>query len=69
MIPIERTEENYESSPVNKVHASEYYGNIRIGNPPQEFMVVFDTGSGNLVIPSKECSDEPCTRYEGYLKQ
>jgi len=48
------------------VHASEYYGRISIGSPPQEFLVVFDTGSGNLLLPSKQCSGEACTSHKRY---
>jgi len=48
------------------VHASEYYGKITLGAPPQEFLVVFDTGSGNLLIPSKQCSDEACTSHKRF---
>mmetsp|Transcript_31054 Transcript_31054/g.92236 ORF Transcript_31054/g.92236 Transcript_31054/m.92236 type:complete len:434 (-) Transcript_31054:137-1438(-) len=47
-------------------HASEYYGKVSIGNPPQDFVVVFDTGSGNLLLPSKECTDEACTGHKRY---
>merc|ERR1719453_258302 len=48
------------------VHASEYYGKISVGNPPQEFLVVFDTGSGNLLLPGKECTDEACTSHKRF---
>lgn len=47
-------------------HASEYYGKIHLGTPPQEFQVVFDTGSGNLLIPSKQCKDEACTSHKRF---
>merc|ERR1719321_2051335 len=46
--------------------ASEYYGVVSVGSPPQSFQVVFDTGSGNLLLPSKECSDEACTSHKRY---
>ncbi|CAD7945178.1 unnamed protein product [Amoebophrya sp. A120] len=51
------------SQAARQVHASEYFGRIQIGNPPQEFLMVFDTGSGNLVVPSHECTDSACVKH------
>jgi hypothetical protein len=45
-------------------HASEYYGVIAIGSPPQEFQVLFDTGSGNLILPSTFCEDKACVNHK-----
>lgn len=40
-----------------------YMGNISLGTPPQFFTVVFDTGSGNLVIPTDLCRAAACNRH------
>jgi len=45
---------------------SEYYGQVSVGSPAQTFTVVFDTGSGNLLLPSKECVDEACTGHKRF---
>ncbi|CAE7041302.1 unnamed protein product [Symbiodinium sp. CCMP2592] len=46
--------------------ASEYYGILRVGTPPQEFEVVFDTGSGNLIIPSTACGSDACRMHRRF---
>lgn len=37
-----------------------YSGVLNVGSPAQEFRVVFDTGSGNIVLPAAECKSEAC---------
>lgn len=48
------------------LHAIEYVGHLQVGNPPQEFRVLFDTGSGNLLLPSIRCDDAPCLKHKQY---
>jgi len=41
--------------PIHDFQNIQYFGPVSVGNPKQEFQVIFDTGSSNLWIPGKEC--------------
>ncbi|KAJ2158291.1 hypothetical protein GGF46_003870 [Coemansia sp. RSA 552] len=43
-----------------------YYGYIGVGNPPQKFSVVFDTGSSNIWIPGESCASEACNEHRRF---
>mmetsp|Transcript_24484 Transcript_24484/g.64601 ORF Transcript_24484/g.64601 Transcript_24484/m.64601 type:complete len:412 (-) Transcript_24484:169-1404(-) len=48
------------------VHKMAYFGALKVGTPAQEFSVVFDTGSGNLIIPGQDCKTTACTSHEQF---
>lgn len=49
------------------MYKTAYFGNIYVGLPrPQKFTVVFDTGSGHFIVPSKKCEVPACQSHVGY---
>lgn len=47
-------------------YRTSYSGDISIGKPAQDFRVVFDTGSGHIVVPSAFCKNETCVEHRQY---
>eukprot|EP00928_Gymnodinium_smaydae_P055893 TRINITY_DN39363_c0_g1_i1.p1 TRINITY_DN39363_c0_g1~~TRINITY_DN39363_c0_g1_i1.p1 ORF type:complete len:468 (+),score=79.26 TRINITY_DN39363_c0_g1_i1:43-1446(+) len=58
-----RTTKARRRSRLQAVHKTAYFGKMSIGTPSQDFAVVFDTGSGNLMVPSSECESVACTDH------
>jgi len=56
---------NSEGAAVH-THASFYVGNMTVGSPPQEFQVLFDTGSGHVLLPHKACKNKVCLEHHQY---
>lgn len=50
---------------VNDYSNAQYYGEISLGTPAQNFQVIFDTGSSNLWVAGSQC-DSSCRPHPEY---
>jgi len=48
---------DFPSVSLTDVEDMEYFGEVQIGSPAQKFTVIYDTGSSNLWVPSKACTN------------
>jgi len=51
---------------MQRIHKTAYWGAVTLGSPPQHFKVIFDTGSGNLIVPSSTCTVPGCKPHHKY---
>ncbi|KAF4686558.1 hypothetical protein FOZ63_032041 [Perkinsus olseni] len=44
----------------------QYYGEVHIGDPPQKFLAIYDTGSEQLWVPGERCHGEACVHHHKF---
>lgn len=70
IVPLHRQRVPVQSDADTVSYKSVYFGTISMGHPrKQEFSVVFDTGSGHVIVPSQACVSETCTIHRRYSRE
>ncbi|CAE8606213.1 unnamed protein product, partial [Polarella glacialis] len=65
---LEKSEMVTETIGDQVYHRSAYWGIIHVGHPAKPFKVVFDTGSGHLILPSTYCRSAACKAHSRYSR-
>ena len=53
---------SFAQVPLSNCHSEAWTGTIQLGEPPQSFTVIIDTGTTDLWVPSVNC-DDTCESY------
>jgi len=66
-VPLQKQYVPIARNGVVVAYKTAYFGQIQAGGPErQTFTVVFDTGSGHLILPSGGCHSETCMKHRRY---
>jgi len=67
---VKLTRHSFPASKVGDIvyYRSAYFGTVHVGEPAVPFKVVFDTGSGHLILPSTYCQSETCKAHRRYRR-
>jgi len=68
-LAVERAQAHLEAATPATKSATQYYGVVQVGTPRQEFRVVFDTGSGQLILPGSKCDDGACVSHHRFTSE
>eukprot|EP00440_Ansanella_granifera_P031895 gb/GFBE01034615.1/.p1 GENE.gb/GFBE01034615.1/~~gb/GFBE01034615.1/.p1 ORF type:complete len:462 (+),score=95.49 gb/GFBE01034615.1/:1-1386(+) len=66
-IPLQKQYVPVQKNGKTVAYKTAYFGEVHLGSPhPQAFTVVFDTGSGHVILPSTACLSETCAKHRRY---
>lgn len=66
-IPLKKQYVPVQKNGKTVAYKTAYFGEVHLGRPqPQVFTVVFDTGSGHVILPSTACLSEACVKHRRY---
>lgn len=70
VVPLHRQRVPVKSESEEVSFKSVYFGSVSVGAPDkQDFAVVFDTGSGHVIVPSDDCQSVSCQIHRRYKPQ
>lgn len=65
-IPLDKQYVPVERNNRTVMYKTVFFGNLYVGTPSQAFTVVFDTGSGHVIVPSSKCQSGACALHQLY---
>eukprot|EP00930_Biecheleria_cincta_P020310 TRINITY_DN1529_c0_g1_i7.p1 TRINITY_DN1529_c0_g1~~TRINITY_DN1529_c0_g1_i7.p1 ORF type:complete len:622 (-),score=118.87 TRINITY_DN1529_c0_g1_i7:161-1912(-) len=67
-VDLQRTQTSVDVVDDVIYYKSAYFGSLSVGTPAQNLTVVFDTGSGNLILPSTYCHSTSCKVHKRFRR-